>query len=110
MANNKDFILKNKLKFLEGIKLGAEDIPFTWISYFTATKISFSEAACYYYNIIPESLDRSVNEVIFEIFDALNFTKREYQHIDPQHLRYNQLEAMYVSHIFYQFTKIKCLY
>lgn len=102
----KEFILKNKLKFLEGIKLGAEDIPFSWISYFRANKISFCENTYYFYNHIPESLDRFVNESITEIFDALNFTKVEYQRFDPHHIRYAQLDTLYVSHAFYQFSKI----
>lgn len=102
----KDFIIKNNLKFMENIRLGAEDIPFTWISYFTAKKISFCENVHYFYNCIPESLDRRVNENILEIFDALNFTKDEYHRFDPSNLRHAQLDTLYVSHVYYQFSKI----
>ena len=101
-----DFIIKNNLRFMENIRLGAEDIPFTWSSYFTAKKISFCENVYYYYNFIPESLDRCVNENILEIFDALNFTKDEYQRFDPSHSRRSQLDTLYVSHVYYQFLKI----
>ena len=100
------FVNKKELKFLEGIKLGAEDIPFSWTAYFTAKKISFCEDAYYYYNLIPESLDRCINENIIEIFDALSFTKNEFQRFDPDHLRQIQLDTLYVSHIYYQFSKL----
>jgi glycosyltransferase involved in cell wall biosynthesis len=106
---NRDFIIGNNLVFLEGIKLGAEDIPFTWMSYFLAQKISFCDKAFYYYNTVPESLDRSVNEVVFEIFDALEFNKSKYFQADPKGERRPQLDAMYVSHLIYQFEKITYL-
>ena len=102
----KDFITKNDLKFMGGIRLSGEDIPFSWTAYFIAKKISFCEDVYYYYNFIPESLDRCVNENILEIFDALNFTKTEYQRFDPSYSRKAQLDTLYISHAYYQFSKI----
>jgi len=101
-----DFITNNDLKFMEGIRLGAEDIPFSWIAYFNAKNISFCEDVYYYYNYIPDSLDRCVNDNILEIFDALDFTYTEYQRFDPLHLRKAQLDTLYISHAYYQFSKI----
>lgn len=101
-----NFIVKNRLKFLEGIRLGAEDIPFSWTAYFVVARISFCENAIYHYNHIPDSLDRAINANILEIFDALNFTRKEYERFDPDKARYSQLATMYISHIYYQFTKL----
>lgn len=103
---NRAFVINNDLKFQEGIRLGAEDVPFSWMSYFAAKKISFCENVYYYYNFIPDSLDRCVNENIMEIFDVLDFTKKEYLRFDPERLRLSQLDTLYVSHIYYQFSKI----
>jgi len=102
----KDFITKNNLQFLEGIKLGAEDIPFSWTAYCIASNISFCQDVYYYYNSIQDSLDRAVNENIIEIFDSLDFAKKEYQRFDPHHIHYAQLDTLYVSHVYYQFSKI----
>jgi glycosyltransferase involved in cell wall biosynthesis len=102
----RDFIINNDIKFLEGIRLGAEDIPFSWISYFLAKKISFCESSFYYYNLIPDSLDRHIGQNIIEIFEALSFTKIEYQRFDPEHIRRKQLDALFISHAYYQFQKI----
>lgn len=102
----KKFIEKNSLKFQEDIRLGAEDIPFSWIAYFTANKISFCDDVFYYYNLTEDSLDRSVNENILEIFDALEFTEKKYNTLDPTKARKAQLDLLFVSHLAYQFTKI----
>ena len=101
----RDFLAKNKIKFMEGIKLGAEDVPFSWIAYFVAKKISFCEDVYYYYNSVPDSLDRCINENIIEIFYALDFTKDEYQRFDPSNSRHAQLDTLYLSHALYQFSK-----
>jgi glycosyltransferase involved in cell wall biosynthesis len=101
----KDFIIDNSLVFLEGINLG-EDISFSWIAYFIAKKISFCEDAYYFYNLTSDSLDRRVNDNILQIFDALDFTKRIYPRFDPHNQRIKQLETLYVSHSYYQFSKI----
>jgi glycosyltransferase involved in cell wall biosynthesis len=102
----KNFIKKHDLVFMEGIRLGAEDIPFSWIAYFVAKKIAFCENAYYYYNLTDDSLDRSVNRTILEIFDALDFTKEKYKSFDPKCMRKSQLDLLFVSHISYQFSKI----
>lgn len=102
----KEFVINNNLKFMEGIRLGAEDIPFSWSSYFIARNISFCKDAFYYYNYLPESLDRHVSENILEIFDALEFTKNEYQRFDTTRTRQAQFNTLYISHVHYQFSKI----
>lgn len=101
----KDFITKNKIKFMEGISLGAEDVPFTWIAYFSAKKISFCEAVYYHYNYVPDSIDRCVKKNLLEIFKALDFTKNECQRFNPSASHHLQLDTLYISHTLYQFRK-----
>lgn len=103
----KKFIIDNGFRFMEGIRLGAEDIPFTWLAYLYAKNISFNENAFYYYHLVPESLDRAINQNILEIFDALDFTSKELNRIDPNNPYRTNLDTLYVSHIYYQFKKIK---
>ncbi|MDB4575816.1 glycosyltransferase [bacterium] len=102
----RNFVIKKNLNFLEGIKLGAEDIPFSWLAYFTAEKIAFCKDTYYYYNFVPESLDRKINENILQIFDALNYTENEYKRFDPSLKRYELIENLHINHTHYQFTKI----
>lgn len=102
----REFVINNNLKFMEGIKLGAEDISFSWIAYLITRNISFVEDAYYFYNHVPDSIDRKVSENILEIFDALEFVKKQYLTKDPNQERRQQLDTLFVSHIFYQFSKI----
>ena len=104
----KDFVLKHDLKFLGSVKVGAEDIPFTWIAYFVAKRISFCENVYYYYHYdnTAHSLDSRVDEDILQIFNVLDYTKREYSRFDQDNERRDQLDTLYISHAYYQFGKI----
>ena len=85
----KDFIIKNNLKFMENIRLGAEDIPFTWISYFTAKKYHFAKM-CITSTIVYRRVLTGVLTKIFSKY-LMRLILQKTNTIDSIHLIYAML-------------------
>lgn len=102
-----DFLKKNNIKFLDEKIIIGEDIPFTWISYFCAEKISFAPMATYKYRMHGSGCHSVTDERILGIFKALKYVQTIYEKLDPTLAREELLTCLIISHIAYNYKKIQ---
>ena len=100
------FLKKNNIQFLNEKIIIGEDIPFTWISYFFAQKISFAPNAIYSYRMHEGGNDSVNDERVLGIFKALKHVKSIYEEFDPYGEREYLITHLMVSHIAYNYAKL----
>ena len=102
----REFLQEHNIHFLDTKIIIGEDIPFNWISYFCAKKISFAPGAVYRYRMHGAGCDSVNDERILGIFDALEYVKSVYEEKDPGGEREAMIVHIIVSHIAQNYVKL----
>jgi glycosyltransferase involved in cell wall biosynthesis len=102
----REFLQESNIHFLDKKIIIGEDIPFNWISYFCAKKISFAPGAVYRYRMHGSGCDSVNDERILGIFDALEYVKSIYEEKDTDGEREAMIVHIIVSHVAQNYVKL----